>query len=468
MKNSRLLQVFNTLSKKEVRELKKFLCSPYFNSRKEVSGLFDYLVNSLFDLGIIPGKEKAFWQIYPGKTYDPQQLRLVMSLLLKQIERYLVCKDFLEDVPGQKIRLARAYRMRQLPKHFRQSLRELQRFQEAQPYRNAEYYEDNYRIQFEQYQFTAAGQRIGEQNLQGISDNFDLAYISAKLRQTCLSLSHQAVYRAEYKFGLLEEVLHYIQEYQLAGIPAIGVYYYCYLALVQPGQESHFKTFKRLLLDLASLFPPEEIRDLYLLAINYCIKRLNAGHTSFAREGLDLYQEGLRKRTLLPNGVLSRFTYRNIVAMGLKVGDFSWVESFLHEYRNSLERQYRESMYSFCLARLEYSRENYYLALQLLQKTEYGDLLLNLSAKTLMMKIFYELGEIKLLEAHLEAMRTYLRRKKVLAYHGTTYSNTIKFTQKLLEIKPLDRESKEKLRAEIERSGALAEKAWLLQQAEKA
>jgi hypothetical protein len=142
--------------------------------------------------------------------------------------------------------------------------------------------------------------------------------------------------------------------------------------------------------------------------------------------------------------------------------EYKWLEYFLHEYKDKLELPYRESMFSFCLARLEYSRNNYGEALSLLQRSDYQDILLNLSAKTVMLKIFYELGEFDLLESHLGAMRTFLRRKDIIGYHKENYKNLIRFTQKLLEVKPFDAKNKDALRRDITQTKSLAERTWLM------
>ena len=68
------------------------------------------------------------------------------------------------------------------------------------------------------------------------------------------------------------------------------------------------------------------------------------------------------------------------------------------------------------------------MALKLLQKAEFGDLLLNLAARSLQLKIYYELQELDLLDSHLQAFRTFLRRKKELGYHRDNYLNTVRFT----------------------------------------
>ena len=98
------------------------------------------------------------------------------------------------------------------------------------------------------------------------------------------------------------------------------------------------------------------------------------------------------------------------------------------------------------------------------QKAEYKDLMLSLAAKMLQLKIFFELQEFDLLESHLQAIRAFIRRKKVMGYHRENYLNTVHFTQKLLESNAFDKPARAALRREIEETKAVAEKEWLLEQ----
>ena len=383
-----------------------------------------------------------------------------MSFLLKLAEKFLLQQSFLGEELRRKTALTSIFRKRNLNKHFERSLRESKRIQEQKGHRNADYYYDNYQIQLEEYLNIAARNRISALNLQTISDELDVAYIALKLRQTCLSLSHQTVYKTEYHFGLLQEILLYIEDKKLLKIPAISIYYHCYKLLTNPEEVAHFQEFKRLVLENGQLFPEEEIRDLYLLAINFCTKQYNEGNPIYLEESFELYQEGLKENIFMHNGILSRFTYRNIVTHGLIMKAYDWLEYFIFNYKDFLELPYRESMFSFCLARLEYSRKDYDKVLNLLQKSEYKDLLLNLSAKTVLLKVFYELKEFDLLESHLQAMKTFLRRKDIMGYHRENYKNLIKFTYRLLEF-PLDRNAQIKLEEEITQTNFLAERTWL-------
>ncbi|MCB0556927.1 MAG: hypothetical protein KDD02_25495 [Phaeodactylibacter sp.] len=460
MEGSRLINLIATLRKPEIRALRKFLRSPFFNQREDVVQLFQLLTEQ----PVAPDKETVFAHLYPGQAYDAQQVRYAMSWLLKLIEQYLALQPYLDDRFRMQLATVRAYRERQLPKHFAQSLRQLQQLQENQPLRQAEYYEARFDIQLEQYQFTASQKRLSEHNLQEVSDSLDLAFLAKKLRQACLLRSHQAVYQRDYDFGLLDTVIQYIEERELLSIPALAVYYHCYFALSGREADANFKAFLELLFQQGGLFPAHEARDLYLLALNYCIRRLNEGEENYAREGLSLYKKGLQAGILAPGGNLSRFTYRNVVAMALKEKELEWAEHFIHLYKECLPREHQESMFSFSLARLAYERRQYGQVLEWLQKAEYEDLLLNLAAKTLLLKTYYELGEEELLESHLEAMKVFLRRKEIIGYHRLNYRNIIRYTHQLLRLNSHNRQAAQLLRDKIEVETVLTEKAWLLAQ----
>lgn len=466
MEKSRLFQLLSQLDKRDFRQMKKMVRSPFFNQRQDLVDLLAFVEDAIIHTKIVPTKEAVFAHLYPdSSSFDPQQVRLVMSLLYKLVEQYIALEEFTSDPLEVKLKLTTALRKRELMKPAQLSLKDANKRLEAYPYRNADFYVSKYYLEIEQFELHTLEKRNVKHDMQTISDAVDVSFLSNKLWQTCVAITHQNVSKIEYDFGMLPAVLAYLEERpQLLDIPAIGLYYYCYLALVHRDVEEYFHRFKALIFEYGEKFPDEEIHGLYLLAINYCIRRLNDGTESYAQEGLDLYRSGLRTGLLLKGGQLSRFTYRNIVAMGILSGELPWVEEFMHTYKSALDAKYRESTFNFNLAKLEYTRQRYDLALSLITKDVHKDLLLNLSAKALAMKIYYELDEYDTLDTHLQSMKAYLIRKKVLGYHRTNYSNLIKYTRKLTELNPFDRTAKAALRKAIEAEEPLLEKEWLLQQ----
>ena len=69
-----------------MRELQKFVRSPYFNQREDVILLFDWIHKSLN--GKVPNlsKEKVFFEIFPNKKYNDVLMRQMMSYLYKIIQ----------------------------------------------------------------------------------------------------------------------------------------------------------------------------------------------------------------------------------------------------------------------------------------------------------------------------------------------------------------------------------------------
>ena len=464
MKSGRLWEIFEQLSSKEIREIEKCVKSPIFNNRKSVESLFEFLRECRDDLKIIPDKAQIHHHVFPGEQFEDIRVRNAMSFLLKIIERWFVLKEIEADSTRTSLALASVYRKKQLLKHYNQTIRANEKLRKSQPLRHADYYVGQYRLEFEKYRFHSSRRELEEINLQSLSDNLDISYLAQKLRQTCFSVSLKRVHSTEYDSGLLPYLLEISSTEKYQSVPAIALYYHGYFALVKPEEEQHFQAFKNLLSKYQSQFPKQELRDLYLLATNYCIRHMNKNAQQYMNSALELYREGLENKALLVDGVLLHFTFSNIVAFGIVKEDYEFVENFLNEYKSALSEEYREPIYAFNLARLRYHLGDFEEALPLLQREIYRDLLLNLSAKTLTAKIFYESEEYNVLSSHLDAMQQFIRRKKVIGYHRENFQNFISFLRKIVELPSFDKEKKAALKKEVLEAKAVVERKWLSEQ----
>ncbi len=460
MKKSRLFQLFSVLNNEQLRHLKKFVRSPYYNHREDVVLLLDYLLESKRPGRAAPDRERAFNFLYGDKKFNDGRIRLVMTFLLKIMERFLVQFENKDEVKSG-IALAGIYRKLNLDKHFEHQLKQLNNTQKKMPHRNIAYYERYYEIEWERYGYAVQYRRGGEQlNIAG--HNLDIVYFVKKLEQASYGLVHTAVYKTKHSPALLSEILEHIEQEGLCSIPIVSIYYHCYLSLSQPPESGWFHRFRRELDRHKQLFPAEELGSLYLLALNFCIRQYNAGNNAYLQEEFELYREGLEGGYLYKDGYLSRFTYRNIMTVCIAVNQLSWAADFIHRYRSKLEPQYREAAFSFNLARLAYQQKDYKAALILLQKSEFEEIFINISAKILMVKIFYETEEWDVLQAHLDSMKVFLYRKRNIGLHKENYLNFIRLAQKLPEINYMSIEDKIKLQTQIQQEKRLAERAWLL------
>ena len=391
-------------------------------------------------------------------------MRLVMSYLQQLAERFLAYQEWQRTPGTYETDLVRAVRHRGLEGHFAEALKTAKQALDRQPLRNSEYFGRLGLLLWEEARFESVREPSAVRYLAQLSDNADLTWLTQKLRYLCLHRAQQIVYQSDHVLRFRAEAEAMLQHGDLLHTPAVAVWYYCLKMLEEPESTDFFNRFKEPLLAQDALFDTDEIRDLHLFALNYCIRQVNGGRREFFNDIMDFYKDGLRKGYLLDHGVLSRFTYHNIVAAGLQTREFDWVEDFIGRYKNTLERTHRESSYSFNLARLEFTRKRYDVVLPLLQNSNYYDPLLSLSAKAMSLKIYYETGEHELLHSHLEAMKNYIRRKATIGYHRTYYLNLVQFTQKLVMLDWRNASAVARLKEKIATEPALTEREWLLDQ----
>lgn len=464
MKDTLISTLIGRLSDTERRRARQFLASPYHNRREDVRRLFDLLEEYLHHLQVAPEREAVYKKIYGEGAYDDQQLRLLASYLLRALETFLRLEELFGRSNEEDALLLAAYRRRRLDRHFQKTLRRARKQLDRRPLRHPEYHYASFQLERQQYQLLSTAGRTRDLNLQPLEDELHRAFLSMKLRQACLALSHQSVYKTEYRLALSEEILAEAARPEYEDVPAVRVYYLGARSLRRPEREDYFRGFREELLAAFDRFPPAEQRDLLLIALNFCIRRINEGQPPYLREALALYRRGLDDDLLLEAGKLSRFTYNNVTGIALRLAELDWAETFVEQYRDELDPDYREATYNLNAARLAYARRDFDRALRHLQQADYRDLINNLVAKTLQLKIYYESGEYDLLDAHLRTMRSFLRRQRRLGYHQRNYLNIVRLTRKLLTSNPYDRQARAQLRAEIEGAEPLTEKGWLLEQ----
>lgn len=465
MTASLLIRTFKQLPAKDQRALCAFTRCSVFNHRDDVARLCDYLAaNTGKPTPKVFEAERLYEATYPGKTFDNKQLRHVMSYLLDVVRKYLALAEWQTDDAEQQRCLVRALRNRGLDQLFEKEWQRADVASEETSARDARYHFRRYQLHQENIEHTARRERSVRLNLQPLPDELTNFYVSEMLRHACTALMHQAVAGQAYRIDLLKVILEAAGQEEMLQIPAVAVYYHAYRMLESPDAAEPFERLKVLLAEHEDRFTPEEMRGLYLMAINGCIRRMNAGRRTYVREAFDLYKAALERDFLTENGVLSGFTYKNILRVSVALGEHAWAEQFLEQHRLTLHPTERDNLYRYNLAYLRFQQHDYSRAMPLLQQTEVDDPLNNLDARRMLLRSYYELGEWEALESLLQSFSTYLRRQKNLGYHRTTNENLIVFTKKLLELNRADSKAETVLKAEIDATPDVAERAWLLEQ----
>jgi hypothetical protein len=463
MPGAQLLYTFKSLSRKDQIAICDLAACPFFNKKEEVERLCRYLAARVKRADPEAfSKESLYQAAFPGSAYDDGRLRQAMTWLLKLIERYLALSQMESSDLDADLFLLKALRERGIERRFEKKRKDLRSRIEALSQRDSRTHHLLYDLASEELEGQSGKQRSSRLDLHPLHNHLTTYYLSEMLRHVSSALTHQSISAQVYDMDLLQQVLLLAEQFGVGQKPAIAIYYHACKALQEPSARSHFDHWKRCLLDNERHFSSAELRSIYLLGINFCIRRMNQGGQEFIREAFDLYRSALEKDLLTENGFITAFTFKNVIRIGTALGEQAWTQQFFQEYQAALHPAVRTTVVAYNAAFLHFRRQEYHLAMPLLQQVEFDDTLNNLDARRMLLRSYFELGETEALDLLINSFKAYLHRQKDLGYHKEMYLNLLSFVRKMMELLPGDQKQWLQLQKKVTNAEWVAEKEWLL------
>jgi len=467
MREGKLYHTIILLNGHELNRLHRFILSPFFNRNEAIIKLFEWIKEDLKNPQHTPFSKEIVWSLcYSSQEpYDDGRFRKLQSDLLKLVEEYYAQESF-ESNPIHKAKyLLETISAKGLDKLKSSALKTAQRLVEEQELKPASFYYYQYELEQSIYDLHRYElERNTKSNIESIALNLDRFYLAEKLRYYCTVLNHQHLAALNYQILFIEEIIEHVEKHDYSDVPPIVLYYQILLTYKDPENKAHYDRLKQLIENHIHLFPESEAKEIIDAALNYGIKRMNAGEEEYVREVFNLYNKSLENKLLMIRGQITPWSFKNVITIALRLREFDWVESFIHDYSQLLDERYRDNAITFNLAQLYFYRKEYQKVIQQLNQVEYEDMTYNLNSKTLLMASYYELDEIEALGSLLDTFRVYLNRNKELpATRRKHYLNTISIVRKLSKIINGDTKQIEKLTTEVETTQGVVSKNWILE-----
>jgi hypothetical protein len=457
-----LWKLFNSLADDELKELYKAVRSPLFNYRDEEIRLFEYLHKIRKGKLHATAGEDAYKYVFIDGEKDLTKLRHVMTYLARIITRYLAIREMEQTGDIKQLLLVRSLRKRNNGKLFLSQYETAKQYLETEMPLSPELYYGQLQLHTEFYNFSITNKRTPTEDLQVFTQHLDTFYIIQKLKQACNVLSYKNIFKMEYQPEIMGDTLLMIDQKNMLANPLVKLLYFNYRCLVDPDDEALFNQLKYALLFGSARIDIHELKDIFTLAINYCIKRLNTGGQKYYQQVFEIYEAGLKQLVFEEDGKLSPFTYKNISAIAIGLKKYTWVATFLENYKSRLDNNVREGFYAYCMARYYFAKSDYNRVTDLLNEVEIKEQFTELDARVLLIKTYYELDENSLLDYTIENLKQQLKRRKLQTYHETVYKNFAKMVSQLIHLRPYDKKAKETFKQKLISTKALAEKEWLL------
>ncbi|MFT4664435.1 MAG: hypothetical protein ACI8YQ_000574 [Polaribacter sp.] len=467
-----LFTILSALDRKEMTRFKDFALSPYHNKHSGVKEILLYL-NGLYPQFSEKncGNRALAKALFPGKKESAAQVPVFLTYVRRLLYEFLDTEAYQKSSLSKSIFLLSQLREKKQTNIHLKHLDQERTNTDEQEVRDSAYFHKRFLLDGEadqMYTEQAVGKEKGA--LQQKAHHLDAYYLSEKLKDACEMLVRSRMVKVDYSSILLEAILQVVQENKerYFKIPPVNVYYHIYQMIVNE-EVQYYETAFQAVEQFAPFFPTEELQNIYNYLQNYCVDQINKSRSEFLRASFQLYQIQLEKRLLFIGDLLPEWHYKNIVTAGLGLGEVDWVRQFLERYRPFLMAEVQENAYSYNLAQYYYATEEYKKAMQLLLQVSYTDARYSMSAKALLLKIYYDLEEHEALVALCKSFVQALQRDRSISdFRRKGYTHLFKLTQKASQLRyrqPFRKVEKSKLALEkLKEELAIAKpfnKRWL-------
>lgn len=454
--NHKAQQLIQSFSEKELKEFGSYLYSVSPNA--SLHRLFGALGKK-----VVMSKNNLYSVCYPNQKYNDKKLRYLFTDLTKVIEKWLVQNRVVENTGLFESELLKELSERSILKAYNGVVNSIREKETIATVRDCDFFLNRYQNEHTHLQHLVNQQTRSEKtNIETVLDSLDKFFLLKKLQLCCEIYNVRNVSGLEYKAFLLDEIMAHLSKNKYTDVPGIIIYYTILQSLQFPDNTEYLQQLITLLEKHEVNFSKRELRDMYQYALNFCIKKINLGETTYQHKLFELYKKIVANKALMAQGWISQWDFKNIVTISIRLKEFSWALKFINEHKKYLKPEERENAYAYNLAYFHFNKGLYSKALQQLQKVEFTDPFYQLDSKAILLKTYYEQDDLETLFYHISSYKIFVKRNKQISdYQRLIYSNLIKYTQALAKYKH-NTEKIKLLKTEIEQSRQIADYNWLL------
>ena len=431
MLKSKTIEILKSFSLREWNDCRNYLSSAYLNENKNLLHLFDLLKNFYPEFAHEQlTKPHLHLKLFPHQKYHDQKMRYLLSDLTIKLEDYLAYSAFYLDQQLQHHLKLKELAKRDCVKSYSNKLKS----GEGVKYLNVDHYRNNFDREFIHLNHWTSKQRRKEDNgIDKVSYNLDCFYISHKLQFACEAINAKGLLLANENKSDATLLFSHLKANKYDDAPFIQIYHCILKILINIQPKKQFELLCSRLIQNENNFSAEDLREMYQYAMNFCIRWINKGENEYLRVLFDIYKIILNNRVIFNEGFLSQWDYKNIVTLSLRLEETNWTLRFINDYAVYLRPKEKENAFIYNLAYYHFFKKQYAKTLGLFQKVVFTDVVYQLDVRSILLKIYFEVGEEETFFYHAAAFKAFLHRNKQIAVaQQQLYKNLIQFTQKLI------------------------------------
>lgn len=476
MENSTLIELFKTLTNKELNSFLSFAESAYFNKgkyRKEGLVLLKILQKAapVYDSSALQ-KEKIYKNLFPGSPFAEGKVDQVIVELNKLLRQFLSVERFMreESEHQAQIQLAHVLIERGLVARARQMLNGMLKKLESIKAKNFV----DYGKLFEVADLIKLTESYNS-NLKDVEhipkalDYLDRYFHAQRLALLNHYTQTQRISQAEQKIDLQIQG-NIFKIFECTEIESADVYLsqVIYTLLSEKSLEPEkfeylFNLLKKYENDLTSV----NLKQYFAYLRIYCTFLINTGENNLYSLLHQIHVDNLQKGYFYHDGKLTKGAYYNISRIARVANEVEWAYSFIIEHKDRILGE-NENRDIFRLTLADYYCEigKFEEGLELLPDS-FDNIQFVLIQKSLEVKLYYEINS-PIFEYRLGAFKMYISRasKRVLSEDSRErYANFVNFLNQIYTSKPGAKDRGETIVRRIQEKEWVAYRDWLIKKA---
>ncbi len=454
MIRSKPVEIINTFSAEELKEMSAFIRSAYFNTNKNLIKLYEVLKKELVKInGGEFSEEDAFKKVFPGRSYNYGIMKNLVSELASLAEEFLVINS-VRSKPLNRYRngilLADEYDNRRLDRYYKKTINKVTADHEKEPIDNY-YYFDRSLAEESRYFFSSS--RSDDKGLEDAIYNEMLYSICEFYRRFSRNMWKIHInidnVNSRYEKDLNTILAKHIDFKNLADeMKGLNQKDFDYIRLnellirllVNDNDPGPFWELKKLIHDTIDSYENYERYSILTKALSYCSTAHRARVPGFMRESLEM-RILMMEKVKFNSGGLGPFNFHyftETIMMFLHEKDIAGANEFLEKYCDSVGPVNSEVNYKLSKSYILTEEGKYSEAMAVLAGVWHKDTEINLRIRRIYFILYYNLGEF---EAGLDAVNTYRayikKNKDLTDMLRQKYLTTVYFLEKVFKIRAM-------------------------------
>ena len=455
----KLIEIFRTFDKEELKKFKRFIRSDYFNTNESIVKLFRLI--AVFYPDFSPDEKKLspealFKGVYGARKYEEKTLRYLISSLYAITEKFLG----LTTIEGDELELKKAVidslMERGLFSHAEKNLIAAESDLDSSSVISGSYVMNkaDYGHLWHQLYFLSNKQipilekRIEQAEFLLYTNILEMTHLYQIIRTVSYNynLEIQPNLVFEY-FNVLEQkkFIAFLDKYEGAGhlnegqkklYLTLKIYLCFMITMKEPKEEQYFQLMEVLIDKYCDMFDRNEQQNLHVMLTTVCNeKRKCIDDNIYLKKYFDVIKRGVARDlyTSYKSQYLDINNFTMILRTALQLGETEWTEKFLRIYGERISPEYSEDMINYAFAELLFSKNDFEHSLSRLSKVKAKVFRLKVPVRLLMLRLYYELGYLEEAFSMIDSFTRFLTtNKNIRTEEKNSHLKFLSYYKKLL------------------------------------